>query len=52
MNKVFSVVFYDFLQVVGTRTFILSVALMPVLFLGMIGVQLIAQKSRDITDKK
>ncbi len=51
MNKIWSIAWNDYLLTVASRTFLISLLLAPLLFLGISGIQLIARSNKDLGDK-
>ncbi len=52
MIKLLFVAWNDYRQTVVSKTFIISIILMPVLFSGMVVVNLFSQKNIDLKDKR
>ena len=51
MIKIWSIAWNDYLLTVISRTFLISLLLAPLLFLGISGIQLIARSNKDLQDK-
>lgn len=52
MNKVFHIAFMEYRQFVATKTFIVSIVLMPLLIGGMGIVQILGGSAQDLEDKR
>ncbi len=52
MNRILSIAFNDYRQTVLTKTFLISILLMPLVFLGILVVQVLASDVEDTKDRR